>query len=118
VTQIEGYLFRTASNVVIDYHRRATVRRVGDQIEYDDDLHAPDALSPERVLLGREELDRLTLALRELPERVRAVIILSRLEGFTHAEIARHLDISKSSVEKYMIKATTHLMRRLGRAPR
>ena len=118
IARIEGYLFQTASNVVIDYYRRGSARRVANHIEYEDDLHAPEALSPERSLLARQELARLEQALRELPERSRNILMLSRFEGFSHGEIARYLNVSTSTVEKHLAKALMFLTRRLGRPDR
>jgi RNA polymerase sigma-70 factor (ECF subfamily) len=50
--------------------------------------------------------------LEELDERTRDAFILHRLEGMKHAEIARLLGVSVSSVEKYIIKALARLMMR------
>jgi DNA-directed RNA polymerase specialized sigma24 family protein len=36
------------------------------------------------------------------------MLFLSRVEGFTHAEIAEQMGVSQSLVEKYLIKAILH----------
>ena len=50
--------------------------------------------------------------LDELDERSRDAFILHRLEGMKHAQIAEFMGVSVSSVEKYIIKALSLLMKR------
>jgi len=52
-------------------------------------------------------------AMRELTERRRTILILCRIEGMSHPQIAKHLGISVSAVEKHVAKALRHLMERL-----
>ncbi|MBN9318276.1 MAG: sigma-70 family RNA polymerase sigma factor, partial [Caulobacterales bacterium] len=68
-----------------------------------DDQDEP--ISPERVLLGREKLDRALAVLQRLPARTRQIFILHRFEDMTYPRIAASLGISKSAVEKHMIRA-------------
>jgi RNA polymerase sigma-70 factor (ECF subfamily) len=58
---------------------------------------------------ARQELHAATLALLRLPERTRTVFILRRLEGMRFHEIASHLGISVSAVEKHMVRAIHQL---------
>jgi len=76
----------------------------------------PNDLSPERVLLGAEQLARAISALEELPENTRRVFVLRRYEGMRHEEIATHLGMSVSGVRFHMEKAKAHLARRLEQA--
>jgi RNA polymerase sigma factor (sigma-70 family) len=118
IDNIDGYLFETAASVVVDHFRRATVRHRGEHDEYDEAVHAPAAPSIEREHIARDELAQMVTALRELPERTRNALLLARLEGLSHGEIAHRLGISASAVEKHIVKALAHLGRRLGRTPR
>ena len=80
--------------------------------------HIKDCVeTPERVLLAKQQVAKLKDALAELPERVRFVFLLHRYEGMKYREIAQHLGISVSSVEKYMMQAIKHVAKRLGRHP-
>jgi RNA polymerase sigma-70 factor (ECF subfamily) len=72
-------------------------------------VHASEEIDPERVLCGKEELRAATTALLSLPERTRTVFILRRLEGYRYRDIAAHLGISVSAVEKHMVRAIHHL---------
>ncbi|MCO2365481.1 RNA polymerase subunit sigma-70 [Pseudomonas aeruginosa] len=49
----------------------------------------------------------------ELPPRTREIFRLNRLEGLTHAEVARRLEISDSSVQKHLARALAHVMQAL-----
>jgi RNA polymerase sigma factor (sigma-70 family) len=57
-------------------------------------------------------------ALAELGERTQTIYVLFRLENMPQAEIAGLFGVSKSTVEKTIMKATVHLMKRLGPRPR
>ena len=117
IERLDAYLFETAANVAIDYHRRGVARLRGAHEVYDESAHAPTDFSPEQLYAGREELGCLLVGLRELPERTRNVFLLARLENMKQAEIARRLGVSVSGVEKHLARAIAHLSQRLGRAP-
>jgi len=108
VETAESYLFTVAASVLHDSFRR-TARRGGEHQLFDDEKHAGEGFSPERVFLGQEQLAGVEKALHELPERTRVVFILNRFEDMTYAEIARRLQISTSAIEKHMMKALAHL---------
>ena len=63
----------------------------------------------------KQQVAKLKDALAELPERVRFVFLLHRYEGMKYREIAQHLGISVSSVEKYMMQAIKHVAKRPSR---
>ena len=111
----ENYLFTVAASVLNDSFRRAA-RRGGAHQLFDEQLHADEDFSPERVYLGQEQLRIVVRALHELPERTRTVFVLHRYEEMSYAQIARRLQVSVSAIEKHMSKALAHLSRR-GRLP-
>jgi RNA polymerase sigma factor (sigma-70 family) len=113
VEQIDSYVFQTAANVIRDRARRHATRhhREHDALS-EKDLPTND-LSPERVLLGTEELASAVAALEELPENTRRVFVLRRYEGMRHEEIAAHLGMTVSGVRWHMAQAKAHLARRL-----
>jgi RNA polymerase sigma factor (sigma-70 family) len=69
--------------------------------------------SPEDTVLTADELRGVQTALEELPEKCREMLFLSRVEGFTHAEIAARMGVSQSLVEKYLVKTLLHCKARL-----
>lgn len=109
----DAYIFQIASNLLRDEARRASTRRVAtESIRYLDEGDF-EARSPERVLQGKERVQALELALKELPERTRVIFVLSRFEELSYGEIGKRLSISKSLVEKCMMDAMRHLHHRL-----
>ena len=114
----EAYLFEAAASVAIDRHRRARSRQEDRQTTYDEAQHAVADHAVDRVVEGRQELRRLVEGLQQLPERTRHVVMLARLERLTHAEIARRLGISISTVERRLVKGMAHLATRLEDAGR
>jgi RNA polymerase sigma factor (sigma-70 family) len=105
----DAYIFQTAANTLKDHYRRHAVRErmSGEHPAF---FAAPDSdFSTDRVLQGREALERILAALRLLPERTRDVLMLRCFEGLKHSEIARLHGISTRAVEKHMAKALAHL---------
>lgn len=114
-----SYLFKMANNLVLDRLRETSrrQRREGDWIAEQRGSHAlveepaDPASSAEQMLIERDEQNRLTEAIDQLPAGARRVLRMHKLEGLGHAEIAAQLGISKSAVEKHMALAMAHLRR-------
>lgn len=115
MTNVSGYLFETAASVVIDYQRRQQVRSSHAHEQYEDRVHAIADHGSDVVIEGEQSIELLLAALRELPERSRNAFLLVRLEHMPYAEVAARLGISVSAVEKHVLKAMAHLLRRLER---
>jgi RNA polymerase sigma-70 factor (ECF subfamily) len=109
VGSIEGYLFATAANVARDAFRYERVRSDNRAERFVESFQLTDDFSPERQLAGREELERVLAALNEMPERMRTIFILARLENMPRSEIAARLGVSKSTVEHSITVATACL---------
>jgi RNA polymerase sigma factor (sigma-70 family) len=107
--EAKGYIFRAAVNRWRDFGRRNLIR--GNTQEFDETrIEIEDEVnSPERVLIGREEMVRVIQGLSELPERTREIFVLQRLEHMSYPQIAEGLGIALSTVEKHMIKALAYL---------
>ena len=108
IENVEGYLFRTAANVL--------ARRLGRDAWRGDPLSVvvepQDELSPERALNAKEQLERVVEALKTLPPRTRHAFILHRFEEMTYVSIARQMGITTISVGKLIKRA----LRKLGDA--
>jgi RNA polymerase sigma factor (sigma-70 family) len=109
IERINGYVFQTASSVLTDRARRRAVRGGDQHVDYDEDRHAIEDFSPERVLLAREQVAMVRTVLERLPERVRAAFVLHRFDELGYAEIAKRLGVSVSSIEKYISQAMKEL---------
>jgi RNA polymerase sigma factor (sigma-70 family) len=96
----------------MDFFRHRRVRSEHPATGFVDRIQITDDFSPERVLEGRQELACIVSALNEMPERMRNIFILARLENLPRAEIAQRLGISKSLVEQQITLATACLSER------
>jgi RNA polymerase sigma factor (sigma-70 family) len=112
--QIENhraFIFRIAANLVADHERRNRVRErfTGlEEVELDS-LPQADSFQPEQLLSAQERLELMAHTVEGLPPRCREVFILRRIEGLSHAQIAKQLDISPRMVEKHLHKALVAL---------
>ena len=115
----KSYLLRMAQNLVVD-RLRARQRRMRRDRRWSEERNgevldlltqADPAPTPEEALIVREEREVISAAIATLPERARCVFELHKLEGMSHAEVARQLAISLSGVEKHMAVAMKHLRR-------
>jgi RNA polymerase sigma factor (sigma-70 family) len=113
IDNVEGYMFQAAANVLRDRFRYRAAKRVGSSDQLDESFAEDAAFSPERVLLGREAVEQMTLVLQELPERTQAIFVLSRFEDLCNSEVATRLGISVSAVEKHLVRALARLSERL-----
>ena len=114
VDNVQAYIFRTASNLSIDLVRQ---KRLLPLIENADDVlnYLPDDTpSPERVVMSRQELALLQLALDQVPHQPKEVF-LARLDGKTFAEIGRLMGIPPQTAFSQMLKVLMHLKAALDR---
>lgn len=109
IEHIDGYIFQTASSVLTDRARRNAVRAADRHVCYQEETHAVEDFSPERVLLAREQVAMVRTVLERLPDKVRAAFVLHRFEELGYAEIAKRLGVSVSSIEKYISHALKEL---------
>jgi RNA polymerase sigma factor (sigma-70 family) len=110
----DAYIFQTAANALRDHHRLLKVRN-----RYLAQATTPEAntseLTPERIVLAKEDLARLVEGMRELPERTRDILVLRCFEGLKNAQIAQLHHISTRSVEKHIANALAALSRVIDR---
>ena len=115
-TNINGYIFRTARNACLDY-----LQKKKKLLSLDDDYvqkhawiqYASLADETAASLIEKELQKQIEQSIDELPEKCKRVFIMSRIEGYQQAEIARQMDISPKTVEAHMSKALKHLRKKL-----
>lgn len=104
----EAFLARTAFNLAIDLRRHSR----GDLYTADpvEELGLVDTQpAPDEVFAAEQRLLEMRRALDRVSTRTREVFFMHRLQGFSHAEIAERLKVSKSAVEKHIASAVTIL---------
>lgn len=109
----QGYLYRTANNLLID-HVRQEARRKTETVPHEVLADIEDeSAGLEAQAMAQQQRKALKQAIMELPARTQEIFRLNRIEGMTHAEVARHLNISDSSVQKHLSRALAYVMQRL-----
>lgn len=103
-------LWRTAQNIVMSAHRASEVRTrhaaTVEQVFYPEKSGGFD---PERVLIAKAELSRVMAAINSMSEKQRTVLLMSRMDGLSLAEIARRLGLARSTVSKRLSLALVEL---------
>jgi RNA polymerase sigma factor (sigma-70 family) len=109
VNEPEAFLVRAVQNLHIDLLRSRAHR--GTHVEADSvQIHLVDPRpSPVEVLAAHQRLQRLKEGLEALSPRTREIMLLHRIEGFSHAQIAARLGVTVSAVEKHIAKAALFL---------
>jgi RNA polymerase sigma factor (sigma-70 family) len=116
-----AFLFQVASNLAVDHLRRRTLhyRFLKSEEGQAEEGGATDpnasGASPEKILAARERLALIYATIDELPLKCRQAFLLSRNSGLSYNEIARELEVSVSSVEKYILQALKHCRAALAR---
>ncbi|MBD9359787.1 RNA polymerase sigma factor [Methylomonas fluvii] len=112
-----AFLFQTAANLTVDRHRRRETRARFDEADADIEHVADQRLSPEHYWQTHQQLEKFSSWLDELPELRRHAFVLYRIEGCSHAEIARRLGISVRCSERYVMLAMQHISAKLSAEP-
>src|SRR5579871_2208027 len=119
---LNTWLFRIATNLCIDYSRKqkktqgltTSLSQESDENEEEAQRDIPDvAFDPQRLLLNKELGTRLDLALRELPEKLRTVVLLYDIEGLTYEEIAAIAGCPLGTVKSRLFNARYALREKL-----
>lgn len=99
-------LYRTARNLIIDQHRRNEVRRHEDLGAIPEEQHppAPLHLQPEEAMASAQVIRAYVATIEALPPRCREAFVLHVFDELSHAQIAQHMGISVSMVEKHMVR--------------
>ncbi len=98
-----AFLMQTAKGLVIDLHRRRELESAYlEALAAQGDSYAP---SEEQRAIVLETLLHIDRILSGLPRKAAWAFLLSQIDGLGYAEIAARLDVSVSSVTKYIAQA-------------
>lgn len=112
------WLFEQAHRKVIDRARHYRAQRRDAAREVDDDGNVLDCYrtfcTPSRHAIGREALEEVESAFQELPEPHQQVILLARIIGMPHAQIAEEMGRSEAAVRVLLFRALKRLEHAIG----
>jgi RNA polymerase sigma factor (sigma-70 family) len=109
VKSLRGFLFRAASNLLIDKHRRRVASMAAAHFPLDEAVVDDGTNDPERILASRNALEALGEALENLPPVVRDAFLLVRVEGLSHREAAERLNIETKAVSRHVERSLVRL---------
>jgi RNA polymerase sigma factor (sigma-70 family) len=106
VRHLRSWLYRIAHNAALN-----VLRAVRDDVSLDaaSDTAAIAEDGPAAAFERSERFQATVDALRELPERQRAALVLRELEGRSHEEIAETLGVTKGSARQHLMRARVAL---------
>ena len=107
----EGFIFTIAKNIVYNKARHRVYEMA--YKKYLSHSADPSASVTEEMLEFRELERLIRSACEELPPMRRKVFLLSRMEGFSHNEIAEKLNTSTSNIKNQIYKAMIFLKEHL-----
>jgi RNA polymerase sigma factor (sigma-70 family) len=116
-----AYLFRLGTNLMLD---RLKVQRRAARRDADwRDVHfsaaggqdIAEGSAADDAADAHQRLARIIEVVNDLPAPAREAFRLHKLEGLTHAETARAMNVSRSSVEKYMMTCLKRILAKVGR---
>lgn len=103
----EGWIRRIIVNTALKYCSKSSFKKEHYGLEnYPENSYNPDIFSK----LGIDELMELV---QELPDGYRVVFNLYVIEGYSHAEISKMLDIGESTSRSQLVKARRILQKRV-----
>lgn len=104
IQNLRGYLFVLTRNRTISAFREKIIK-----YEENEKDQLQTSLTPASLLEYRQLSNALQRGIDQLPGRRKEIFIMSRFDGRTYEEIASHLNISKSAVNKHIIEALVFL---------
>ena len=107
-----GYLFQVTGHRLIDrWRRQDRAEHISlDELDEADQLVSDD---PDAPIRASRLADDLAKVLAELPPKCREAFVLNRIEGWTQAEVAEHMGLSKNMIERYVMRAIEFVRDRL-----
>lgn len=109
IDQPASFLYRMAANLATDRRIAAGRRAVRDTDWVDVQPQPAEFADAERTMIARDRLAAVDRAMTAMPERMRAALILFRVEEQPQRAIAAQLGITVSGVEKLLRRAYRHL---------
>ena len=105
ILNLRAYFFTTARNLSLK-HKALHANKMTDQLE---DLGISEVydyrMTLERLYEANEQFGIFCEAVRELPPQCRRVLILKKVYGLSHVEIAERLNITVSTANQHLAKA-------------
>jgi len=115
-TNFNGFIYKVTRNACLDYLRKKkltlNIENNFQQIEASINYNALADDSASKIIENELE-DAILNAVEYLPEKCKNVFVKSRIEGLSHKEISKELNISTKTIENQITKALKQMRLRL-----
>jgi RNA polymerase sigma factor (sigma-70 family) len=98
-----AFLTTVAKGILVNWYQRQALERA--YLEALAALPEPTAISPEQRMLVLETLHEIDAMLDALPPKVKQAFLMAHLDGMLYADIAAELELSLTTVKRYMKQA-------------
>lgn len=117
-TPLRAWLFRTVRNLALNLRRDTATRQrlLADPAVFDSAATPRPAALPDADVSGHDLGSQLASLIDGLPPRQREALLLTRVEGLSHAEVAVTMGCAPRTVNNHLVAALGTLRRRLADA--
>lgn len=116
IADLRSFVFKVAANRLRDTSRSTRRWREAPLDEAQEiEPQLVEYITPERILQGRQDVAVVVQAFSELDMRTQRIFLMNRFDHLRHRDIADHLELSVSSIEKSLRAARRHLATTDGR---
>jgi RNA polymerase sigma factor (sigma-70 family) len=108
IDDLRKYFFTMANRMALNVLRHRHIEN--DYLSEQNNLAGMESgvtSNPEAIASDNEKLNLVKVAIQALPQKTRHVFLLHRFQGYTYAEIAEQLGLSRKSIEYHMNRALT-----------
>ena len=111
-----SFLLTVANRLIIDRERQHAIRRTyAERLRLLQDSDEACSPSPECIALAMDELQAVASAIEELKPQWRQAFVLARFNHMSYHDVAKTMNVSIKTVEKYIGRALLHLRSTLRR---
>ena len=105
---LEGWVRKVIINTALNYHRSNLKHYYHSDVDEMDEM-----IEDEKMVNVKAEVDDLMKIIHALPDGYRLVFNLYEIDGYSHKEIAKMLNISKNTSKSQLLKAKKYLQKKL-----
>lgn len=105
---LEGWVRRTIVNTAINYYKKKIKQGIKTDLEY-----VKGKFKETNNIVEKMAADELLVLINELPPGYRMVFNLNIIEGYTHKEIGRILEISENTSKSQLSRARASLQKKI-----
>lgn len=105
IKAFDSFVFTIALNMIRDRSRRSYTKAAKHSVSYDDYDIGIETGNPARIVEGERTLEKLLETVNQLSLSSKEALLMQRIDGKSHKEIAAEMGVTVSSVEKYIMGA-------------